>query len=760
MNKSLRQLVALFIVLGWNASVGAQQVGLMPIPVLQNVQVQGQASFDAGSGLYTYSYTITNPATNTGRIDRIDIDISQPFRERVFSSEGLTIPFGVNTLTFDDVLAMRRNPDPMIPVGMRVPTGWRGGLGPTGFAFFGSSGPELGTDEVIPGETQAGFEVISRGMPTLRQMKLVPDWVFLVPTEEAATPEIKQQAREIRASLPIRTRTLGPSASSPGSFGHWNQLRDDLNQAIQLSWIPDQALATTLVAQLTDARQALDAGDGTLAKARLQTLIQTIAPSTDAQRRREVADLLVLNAQRMIEATPDTPVPFEPKVTPAPRKSSLPIGTPYTLTATVVNLGDPHQVPVVGFDLAFQVLEGPNQGLEFIGRTDQQGQLRFSYTGTQLGTDRILVGVIGEAFLEVDSAEVTWSGGPDLVVPLFVPPLLKSEGGKTIFITEWTSNLGSVAALPSTTRYFLSADPVIDPGTAQVIGQRAIPALAPGERSEGGTVTFTLPSDLPAGVYHLAACADAGTAVAELNEDNNCSFSKLEGQTSIVVALEREAGTNQPPLAQAGPDQTIECRSPTGATVTLDGSASSDPDSDPLTFRWTDSFGTVQGPTPDVILPLGAHIVTLTVDDGQGNSASDPVAITVVDRQPPMVTAALTRLASEKKSDKPRGQRGKEEDEEDRRERDSENQFRVVAQATDHCDLHPSVQAAINGVPVSDGEVVRLERDDDDKKVRRKKGVLNIQAPNIVLTVSATDASGNRDTAKAKLGKKRHEHDD
>jgi len=69
------------------------------------------------------------------------------------------------------------------------------------------------------------------------------------------------------------------------------------------------------------------------------------------------------------------------------------------------------------------------------------------------------------------------------------------------------------------------------------------------------------------------------------------------------------------------------------------------------------------------------------------------------------------------------------------------------------------VQAAINGAPVSDGQVVRLERD-DDKKVRRKKGVLDIQAPEIVLTVSATDASGNGATAKAKLGKKRREHDD
>jgi len=69
------------------------------------------------------------------------------------------------------------------------------------------------------------------------------------------------------------------------------------------------------------------------------------------------------------------------------------------------------------------------------------------------------------------------------------------------------------------------------------------------------------------------------------------------------------------------------------------------------------------------------------------------------------------------------------------------------------------MQASINGVAVTDGQVVRLELDDDNK-VRRKNGLLQIAARNIVLTVSATDASGNRATATAKLAKKQREHDD
>lgn len=134
-------VICILTVFGLVTSIQAEQVGLMPIPVLQDVQVKAHVVFDTGTGLYTYSYSITNPATNTGEIWTIDIDISQPPNTLNLSSAGLTIPFGVNTLAFDEVLAMRRNPAPMIPVGMQMPSGWDGGVGPTGLADFTSGDP-------------------------------------------------------------------------------------------------------------------------------------------------------------------------------------------------------------------------------------------------------------------------------------------------------------------------------------------------------------------------------------------------------------------------------------------------------------------------------------------------------------------------------------------------------------------------------------------------------------------------------------------
>ncbi len=91
---------------------------------------------------------------------------------------------------------------------------------------------------------------------------------------------------------------------------------------------------------------------------------------------------------------------------------------------------------------------------------------------------------------------------------------------------------------------------------------------------------------------------------------------------------------NRPPVADAGPDRTVFV----GETVQLDGSGSSDPDGDPLSFRWAfvskpeGSQATLSTPTeaqttfvPDV---AGQYVVKLTVDDGRGGTASDTVTIT------------------------------------------------------------------------------------------------------------------------------------
>ena len=132
------------------------------------------------------------------------------------------------------------------------------------------------------------------------------------------------------------------------------------------------------------------------------------------------------------------------------------------------------------------------------------------------------------------------------------------------------------------------------------------------------TPTFT--ADV-AGRYVLAlTCSDG-------------SMTSTVDQVVITVAT-----GNLPSIANAGPDQTVTV----GQQVTLDGTRSSDPNGDPLTYSWclkgrpVGSNATLSGPntahptfTPDV---AGSYVFCLTVNDGRLGSDSDSV---VVDARPP-----------------------------------------------------------------------------------------------------------------------------
>ncbi|MBF0197433.1 MAG: hypothetical protein HQL32_06970 [Planctomycetes bacterium] len=119
-----------------------------------------------------------------------------------------------------------------------------------------------------------------------------------------------------------------------------------------------------------------------------------------------------------------------------------------------------------------------------------------------------------------------------------------------------------------------------------------------------------------------------GTIVLGLMVYDGVLYS-LEDSISITVL-----STNRAPDADAGLDQTVN----NGDLVTLDGSSSSDPDGDSLTYSWTQVSGssvtlsssTSMNPTFAVPSDADTLVFSLVVNDGKVNSSADSVTVSVL----------------------------------------------------------------------------------------------------------------------------------
>jgi len=168
--------------------------------------------------------------------------------------------------------------------------------------------------------------------------------------------------------------------------------------------------------------------------------------------------------------------------------------------------------------------------------------------------------------------------------------------------------------------------------------------------SYSGTITvcvnytgISFPSGTPS-LWHYS-----GGAWVNITTSVNTTTMVVCGTTTSLspFALFQPVPSILPPVANAGPPQTnVQCSSHSGTPVTLNGSASSDPQGEALTYLWTGPGGMVVGSTAVVMVtaPLGTTTYTLTVTDTSGLSAMAQTQVTVIDTIPPVLTLARQRI--------------------------------------------------------------------------------------------------------------------
>ena len=118
-------------------------------------------------------------------------------------------------------------------------------------------------------------------------------------------------------------------------------------------------------------------------------------------------------------------------------------------------------------------------------------------------------------------------------------------------------------------------------------------------------------------------------------KENNTIKVELSGLPLTFIIVKIVGTTNHAPMANAGQDKDATV----GQPVTLDGRISSDPDNDPITYRWameeapSGSTATLTNPTsvmPTVTPDIpGTYTFSLVVNDGKLDSAPDEVSIFV-----------------------------------------------------------------------------------------------------------------------------------
>ncbi|HET9306133.1 MAG TPA: PKD domain-containing protein, partial [Candidatus Sulfotelmatobacter sp.] len=304
--------------------------------------------------------------------------------------------------------------------------------------------------------------------------------------------------------------------------------------------------------------------------------------------------------------------------------------TPSTVTITSQNLP-----PIANAGQPQSVYQGQTVQLNGSGSTDPAGlpiTYQWSFASRPDGSNATLAGATTPT-----------------------PTFIADKSGK--YIVQLIVNNGVFDSTPSTVTITTSnAPPVANAGPNQSVAVHTTVQL------DGSGSTDVDGDSLTYSWSFVSVPTGSKAAFSNPNVVNPTFFVDLSGNyvaqlivndgsqdsTGSTVAI---STINTPPVANAGPNQTITV---TG-TVQLDGSGSTDVDGNPITYSWVflsvpaGSHATLVN--PNAVNPtfmadvLGMYIVQLTVNDGIVNSTPATVTISSSD-VPPIANPGLAQTAN------------------------------------------------------------------------------------------------------------------
>jgi hypothetical protein len=259
-----------------------------PAP-LKNVEVRASIEYAQKDHVFTYTYNLTNPATNNGEIDVVSFSISREITDSTLSDDGLKL--------CDSPRSKVVSKEMITAIGASAPEFWSCHLMPNKTFAFAAMDDNL---RLHPGSSISGFQIVSRGLPAIRAVDAEP----ALDTDKLPSKYSDDKLLEaLESSLLWHGKTVGPRA--PPRALDSKQFVDYLyllnEQSAELKWIKRPELQQTLEQQLKAIKSRLVAKDPKQAKKLLTSFLQFVRDQNGSGVTPEGFALLYYNAQYLAD---------------------------------------------------------------------------------------------------------------------------------------------------------------------------------------------------------------------------------------------------------------------------------------------------------------------------------------------------------------------------------------------------------------------------------------------------------------------------